>query len=187
MDKSKTMAKKPVKARNLKKGAIRRAPLLQEMKERREEIALSTEPDDIALNEQLTAVFDGLTLKQRLFVQEYVETSNGTQSALKVYATKDENTASVMAWENLRKPNIQKAVSEYIGILAGKNFVLSKMYRLASNAKSQDTQLRATTELAKINGLYNGDNSGVKSVNIVNISLPSLEKHGAQVIDVDID
>lgn len=51
-----------------------------------------------------------LTKKQRGFVNDYVETENGTQSALKNYDTKDYKTASVIAAENLDKPIIQVAI-----------------------------------------------------------------------------
>ncbi len=51
-----------------------------------------------------------LTKKQKEFVKEYAKTGNGTKSALKVYDTNDESTASSIAHENLRKPEIQQAL-----------------------------------------------------------------------------
>lgn len=51
-----------------------------------------------------------LTKKQRGFVEDYIETENGTQSALKNYDTTDYKTASVIAAENLDKPSIQVAI-----------------------------------------------------------------------------
>lgn len=53
-----------------------------------------------------------LTRKQNKFVKEFIETGNGTQAALAVYDTEDENTAAVIAHENLRKPKILKAIEE---------------------------------------------------------------------------
>lgn len=53
---------------------------------------------------------DDLTKKQRGFVKDYVETGNGTQSALNNYDTTDPNVANVIAVENLRKPTIQNAI-----------------------------------------------------------------------------
>jgi len=53
-----------------------------------------------------------LTKKQRGFVNDYIETENGTQSALKNYDTKDYKTASVIAAENLDKPSIQVAIED---------------------------------------------------------------------------
>lgn len=51
-----------------------------------------------------------LTRKQEVFVSTYVATGNGTQSALAAYDTKDENTAAVIAVENLSKPKIVNAL-----------------------------------------------------------------------------
>jgi len=47
-----------------------------------------------------------LTSKQKLFSDYFMRDLNGVQSALKVYNTKDYKTASVIASENLEKPNI---------------------------------------------------------------------------------
>lgn len=47
-----------------------------------------------------------LTKKQREFVNEYVETGNGVQAALKAYDTTDYGTANAIATENLQKPAI---------------------------------------------------------------------------------
>jgi len=47
-----------------------------------------------------------LTPKQKLFCDYFMRDLNGVQSALKVYNTKDYKTASVIASENLEKPNI---------------------------------------------------------------------------------
>lgn len=48
-----------------------------------------------------------LTKKQEGFARDYLETGNGTQSALKNYDTEDAKTASVIAAENLAKPSIK--------------------------------------------------------------------------------
>ncbi|MFA6077372.1 MAG: terminase small subunit, partial [Candidatus Paceibacterota bacterium] len=53
---------------------------------------------------------DRLTRKQKIFVEEYALTENGTQSALKAYDTKDYNTANSIANENLKKPIVIKAI-----------------------------------------------------------------------------
>lgn len=53
-----------------------------------------------------------LTKKQRGFVKDYVETENGTQSALKNYDVNNAGTASAIAVENLQKPLITEAIIE---------------------------------------------------------------------------
>ncbi len=51
-----------------------------------------------------------LTLKQRKFVQKFVETGNGSQAAMQAYNTTNPNVAKVIASENLTKPNIRHAI-----------------------------------------------------------------------------
>jgi len=51
-----------------------------------------------------------LTAKQELFVSKFVETNNATKSALEVYDTNSPNVAGVIGYENLRKPNVKKAI-----------------------------------------------------------------------------
>jgi phage terminase small subunit len=53
---------------------------------------------------------DKLSNKDKRFVKELLETGNKTQSALKAYNYKNENTAGVMALEKLRNPKIQQAI-----------------------------------------------------------------------------
>lgn len=53
---------------------------------------------------------ENLTKKEKGFIKDYVETGNGTKSALNNYDTNDENVAAVIASENLRKPKIQEAI-----------------------------------------------------------------------------
>lgn len=52
----------------------------------------------------------GLTAKQRVFVSEYLIDLNATQAAIR--AGYSQKTAEVIASENLRKPNISKAIQE---------------------------------------------------------------------------
>ncbi len=48
-----------------------------------------------------------LSLRQRLFVQKYIETKSATQAAWYAYQCKSKNVAGVIGYENLRKPNIR--------------------------------------------------------------------------------
>lgn len=57
---------------------------------------------------------DGLTDKQRLFVQYYLESSNATEAAKKAYDTTDDNVASSIGYENLRKPEISQLIKNGI-------------------------------------------------------------------------
>lgn len=51
-----------------------------------------------------------MTIKQKLFVQKYLESGNGTQAALEAYNTNDTNTAAAIASENLTKPKVIKEI-----------------------------------------------------------------------------
>lgn len=51
-----------------------------------------------------------LTLKEKAFCQEVITTRNATQSALKVYDTKDYKTASNIGSTNLAKPRIKQEI-----------------------------------------------------------------------------
>ncbi len=53
-----------------------------------------------------------LTKKQKEFADEYLETGNGTQAALKAYDASNENSASVEASRTLRKAKVQKYLED---------------------------------------------------------------------------
>lgn len=53
---------------------------------------------------------DGLTAKQRRFVEEYLVDLNGTQAAIR--AGYSEKSAGVIATENLTKPNVAEAIQK---------------------------------------------------------------------------
>ena len=56
-----------------------------------------------------------LTMKQKMFVAEYVKSKgNETQSALKVYDTTDKITAGAIATENLNKPNVHEELNRIL-------------------------------------------------------------------------
>lgn len=55
-----------------------------------------------------------LSKKQNGFVEEYVRTGNGVQSALNNYGTEDYNSANQIAIENLQKPTIQNAIKSIV-------------------------------------------------------------------------
>ena len=90
----------------------------------------------------------------------YVENGgNGTRAALQVYGTEDENTAAAIAYENLRKPQIQQAIGELM-----ENMELSSQDALqtikealeASTDKGPNwnARLKAADMLLKVTGGY---------------------------------
>ena len=99
-----------------------------------------------------------LTLKQRQFTKEYLKSSNGTQSALQVYDTKDPRVAQAIASENLSKPIISKTIEE---ALSKKNLTLDTISEninyLASSRPEKinaDTMLKANIEFLKLLKAY---------------------------------
>lgn len=74
-----------------------------------------------------------LTRKQSKFVDEYVKTGNGTQSANKAYDVKNNKVASVIATENLAKPSIQIAIEEALpdSLLQEKHKLLFEQVQLS--------------------------------------------------------
>ena len=71
-----------------------------------------------AIEETLPAqVVDLLTVKQRLFVREYLLDLNATQAAIR--AGYSRHTASEIGYENLRKPKIMSAIEEALRQFGG--------------------------------------------------------------------
>ena len=52
----------------------------------------------------------GLTPKQKIFVENFSKTGNGTRSALAAYDTKAYFTAAAISEENLKKPAVIRAL-----------------------------------------------------------------------------
>lgn len=95
-----------------------------------------------------------LTAKQQRFVEEYLKDLNGTQAAIR--AGYSQKTATVIAAENLTKPNVQAAIAEGMqkrssrtGITADR--VLQELGRLAfvdiRRAYNADGSLKPLHEL----------------------------------------
>lgn len=53
-----------------------------------------------------------LTLKQRIFINKYIETMSATQAAYEAYNVKNRNVAGVIGHQNLRKLKINRVISD---------------------------------------------------------------------------
>lgn len=80
------------------------------------------------------------TKKQRGFAKDYVETGNGTQSALKNYDTKSPEVAAVIATENLSKPKVRELIDNFAE-KATKN-----IQALAETAENEAVRLKANID-----------------------------------------
>jgi phage terminase small subunit len=55
-----------------------------------------------------------MTHKQKIFVKEYIDNKgNGTAAARQAYNVSTDNSAALIASENLRKPQIQSALADH--------------------------------------------------------------------------
>ncbi len=82
-----------------------------------------------------------LTPKQTQFCKEYIVDFNGTQAAIRAGYSK--KTAGIIAWENLKKPNIQKYVSELIAKRSDKteitaDYVLKGLHEVATRCLQRE-------------------------------------------------
>lgn len=55
-----------------------------------------------------------LTLKQKMFVDEYIKTKNATKAAMKIYDTKSKTMAAVIGSENIRKHNVAQRIEQVL-------------------------------------------------------------------------
>ena len=59
-------------------------------------------------------VINGLNLKQRLFVKEYVQSGNATASYMNVYKVKNYNTANALGNRLIAKDSIKQAIGKLV-------------------------------------------------------------------------
>lgn len=84
---------------------------------------------------------DALTKKQRGFVEDYLETGNGVESALKNYDTDDYSTAGAIASENLKKPKI-------IEYLQSKSQRAAEIiFQIAESGENDSVRLNASKDI----------------------------------------
>jgi len=74
-----------------------------------------------------------LTIKQRIFLQEYFKTGNGVRSAMKAYDTKDYQSAAAIASENLNK--LKPTVAQ---LMEAKGLALGDLIDVLVEAKKAD-------------------------------------------------
>jgi phage terminase small subunit len=82
-----------------------------------------------------------LTPKQKVFADKYIETGNGTHSALEAYDTQSPNTAGAIASENLRKPNVREYLESKADVAAG------VIFDLCMNAENETVRLNAGKDI----------------------------------------
>ena len=126
-----------------------------------------------------------LTKKQRGFINSYVQTGNGTQSALAHYDTKSERVAENIGSENLSKPIIQKEL-DVLGF--NSNRAKSVVVEVLNDENEEGgTRLKAASEVFKVLGDYAPEKSIRATVDINELQKQITEQialfRGTNVID----
>lgn len=83
-----------------------------------------------------------LTLQQRGFVKDYLETGNATLAAIRNYNVRNDNSARVIASQNLAKPAIRQTIHEALEVHGLTNDHLAGKIAELVNATKRVTILR---------------------------------------------
>jgi phage terminase small subunit len=114
-----------------------------------------------------------LTKKQKKFADEYLETGNGTRAALKAYDTMSENTAGMIASENIRKPKI----AEYLESKAER--AAERIFELLNQEENLNVALGAGKDILDRAGFKPVDKQQTENtVKIIEASKEGIEKYG---------
>ena len=104
-----------------------------------------------------------LTRKQVIFINGVIQGRSATQAALEAYNTNDPKVASVIASENLTKPNIREALEEVLSSNGLTPSLITSNLGTLANSKpekiSGEVKLKANIELLKLMGAYPGSKS----------------------------
>lgn len=117
---------------------------------------------------------DGLTLKQRVFVKEYIEHRNGTRAALIAYDTRDYSTAGMIASENLKKPKVVKTINSILNQEElTEAFLVKRLKQIIQKPKEGDG---VSTSAISLVGRWRGYNSSK-----VKVEFPELPKSPEEI------
>lgn len=96
-----------------------------------------------------------LTLKQQRFITAYLKTGNATEAVRQSYGSTDNATAAVIAYENLRKPNITQAIEKaLLKAEVSPEWIVSRLRDEATSEKNHGSErIKALENLAKYHQL----------------------------------
>lgn len=95
-----------------------------------------------------------MTLKQRLFLDNYIKLGNSTEAALAVYKTRKRNVASQIGYENLRKPEIKEAIEAYFKRINPNPLDITEAFADVLKNGTARQKLEASIIFFKVMGLY---------------------------------
>jgi phage terminase small subunit len=127
---------------------------------------------------------EGLTNKQRLFVEAYLQCLNATEAAK--WAGYSEKTAYSIGWENLKKPEIDAAIRQ--GLADRAMPADEAAMRLSEQARGSIRGFIATDEDGRPNGFSLTDDRPLHLVKKVSVTDKgwSFEMHDAQSALVNV-
>lgn len=118
-----------------------------------------------------------LSTKQKVFIEEYLKTFNATQAALA--AGYSPETAHATGWENLRKPEIAKAISQRLSEKAmSADEVLMRLAEQARAAYSDAIDEDGTVDVAKL--VSTGRAHLIKAIKFTESGKKNVEFYDAQ-------
>lgn len=94
-----------------------------------------------------------MTIKQQLFIREYLEHKNATKAVTRVYDVSNKNSAGVMGCRLLRNVKVQEAIDRN---LEAERSALSRTVQLLKNVLDHGTphdQLKACQVFLRLYGL----------------------------------
>lgn len=117
-----------------------------------------------------------LTPKQAKFVKEYIKNDgNGTKAALKAYNAKNEHTATVIASENLTKPDIQRALLKAAERMGVTEELIMQPVVDALHDESLDMRLKGHDRIVKLTGgKENGVQLNIETANGIEITFKNM-------------
>ena len=131
--------------------------------------------------------YEGLTVRETCFVNEYIKNGgNGTRALMAVRPAMKETVAWTEHHRMLIKPGVREAIRGILAVTClNKEYIVGKFNQLSREDRQESTQLNATKELGRILGLYSdeqghGGRSG--SINLT-FNLPGTAREET-IIDV---
>lgn len=122
-----------------------------------------------------------ITIKQKKFIDRYIETGNATQAAFEVFNVKSRHNAKILGWNYLQKPKVKKEVERLMEKHEVTDEFLMQRLRegldakVVSNYKGETEQTdikdlnvrhKYWQEAAKLREMYPAQKVETKNVNI---------------------
>lgn len=94
-----------------------------------------------------------MTIKQKLFIQEYLRYRNATQAALDVYDAKNKNSAAVIGYRLLRNVNVKSEIERILEARESTPSYIAKLLIDVIENGSSSQKIKALQMTFKLYGL----------------------------------